>query len=101
MSQRYYDKTFKSKHIFNLSFSLYMEKYTMYSQKQHCCLFSQNLLQHQTPDMRSLSMDLPPIPKSDSAEAFLKDAPQENSELLYCQYLLGATEMKLILKGVL
>ncbi len=51
--------------------------------------------------MRSLSMDLPPIPKSDSAEAFLKDAPQENSELLYCQYLLGATEMKLILKGVL
>lgn len=46
-------------------------------------------------------MDLPPIPKSDSAEAFLKDAPQENSKLLYCQYLLRATEMKLILKGVL
>lgn len=45
-------------------------------------------------------MDLPPIPKSDRAEAFLKDAPQENSELLYCQYLLGATKMKLILKGV-
>ncbi|XP_040887756.1 sperm-associated antigen 17 [Toxotes jaculatrix] len=36
----------------------------------------QNLLQHQTPDMRSLSTHLPPIPKSDSAEAFLKDAPQ-------------------------
>lgn len=46
-------------------------------------------------------MDLPPIPKSDSAEAFLKDAPQDNSKLLYCQYLLGATEMKLILKVVL
>ncbi|XP_031140996.1 sperm-associated antigen 17 isoform X4 [Sander lucioperca] len=42
-------------------------------------LLYQNLLQHQTPDMRSLSMDLPPIPKSDSAEAFLKDAPQENT----------------------
>ncbi|KAF3836958.1 hypothetical protein F7725_004422 [Dissostichus mawsoni] len=39
----------------------------------------QELLQHQTPDMRSLSMDLPPIPRSDSAEDFLKDAPQENS----------------------
>ncbi|XP_070710647.1 sperm-associated antigen 17 [Pempheris klunzingeri] len=39
----------------------------------------QDLLQHQTPNMRSLSMDLPPIPKSDSVEAFLKDAPQENS----------------------
>ncbi|XP_056225932.1 sperm-associated antigen 17 isoform X2 [Seriola aureovittata] len=39
----------------------------------------QNLLQHQTPDMRRLSMDLPPIPRSDSAETFLKDAPQENT----------------------
>ncbi|XP_051284825.1 sperm-associated antigen 17 isoform X4 [Dicentrarchus labrax] len=39
----------------------------------------QNLLQHQIPDMMSLSMDLPPIPKSDSAEAFLKDAPLENT----------------------
>ncbi|GLD53655.1 sperm-associated antigen 17 isoform X1, partial [Lates japonicus] len=39
----------------------------------------QNLLQQRTPDMRSLSMELPPIPKSDSAEAFLKDAPQENT----------------------
>ncbi|KAK1889974.1 Sperm-associated antigen 17 [Dissostichus eleginoides] len=39
----------------------------------------QELLQHQTPDMRSLSMDLPPIPRSDSAEDFLKDAPQENT----------------------
>ncbi|XP_063756379.1 sperm-associated antigen 17 [Eleginops maclovinus] len=39
----------------------------------------QELLQHQTPDMRSLSMDLPPIPPSDSAEDFLKDAPQENT----------------------
>ncbi|XP_026208160.1 sperm-associated antigen 17 isoform X3 [Anabas testudineus] len=37
----------------------------------------QDLLQHQTPDMRALSMDLPPIPKSESAELFLKDAPQE------------------------
>ncbi|XP_044039721.1 sperm-associated antigen 17 isoform X2 [Siniperca chuatsi] len=40
----------------------------------------QNLLQHHTSDMmRNLSMDLPPIPKSDSGEAFLKDAPQENT----------------------
>ncbi|XP_071333844.1 sperm-associated antigen 17 isoform X2 [Trachinotus anak] len=39
----------------------------------------QNLLLHQTPDMRRLSMDVPPIPRSDSAEAFLKDAPQENT----------------------
>ncbi|XP_045921356.1 sperm-associated antigen 17 isoform X4 [Micropterus dolomieu] len=39
----------------------------------------QNLLQHQTGDMRSISMDLPPIPKSDSAEAFPKDDPQENT----------------------
>lgn len=46
-------------------------------------------------------MDLPPIPKSDSAQAFLKDAPQENSKLLYRQYLRRATKMKLILKGVL
>lgn len=51
--------------------------------------------------MRSLSMDLPPFPKSDSAEAFLTDAPQESSKLLYCQYLLGATKMKLILNCVL
>ncbi|XP_047456717.1 sperm-associated antigen 17 isoform X2 [Mugil cephalus] len=33
----------------------------------------------QTPDMRSLSMDLPPIPTSHSAESFLKDAPQEST----------------------
>ncbi|XP_050932117.1 sperm-associated antigen 17 isoform X1 [Lates calcarifer] len=39
----------------------------------------QNLLQQRTPDMRSLSMELPPIPKSDSAETFLKDAPQEDT----------------------
>nr|XP_046236431.1 sperm-associated antigen 17 isoform X2 [Scatophagus argus] len=39
----------------------------------------QNLLQYQTPDLRSLSMDLPLITKSDSPEAFLKDAPQENT----------------------
>ncbi|KAM9335587.1 sperm-associated antigen 17 [Symphorus nematophorus] len=39
----------------------------------------QNLLQQQPPDMRSLSMDLPPIPRSDSSEAFLKDAPQEGT----------------------
>ncbi|XP_049923564.1 sperm-associated antigen 17 isoform X3 [Epinephelus moara] len=38
----------------------------------------QNLQQPQTPDMRSLSLELPPIPKSDSAEDFMKDAPQEN-----------------------
>ncbi|XP_034425328.1 sperm-associated antigen 17 isoform X1 [Hippoglossus hippoglossus] len=36
-------------------------------------------LQNQAPDMKRLSMDLPPIPKSDCAEAFLKDAPQENT----------------------
>ncbi|XP_028285189.1 sperm-associated antigen 17 [Parambassis ranga] len=39
----------------------------------------QGLLPHEIPDMRMLSMDLPPIPKSDSAEAFLKDAPQEDT----------------------
>ncbi|XP_067379815.1 sperm-associated antigen 17 [Channa argus] len=39
----------------------------------------QSLLQQQTPDMRALSMDLPPFPKSDSFEAFLKDDPQENA----------------------
>ncbi|XP_035479938.2 sperm-associated antigen 17 isoform X2 [Scophthalmus maximus] len=39
----------------------------------------QNLLQNQTPDMRRLSMDLPPIPKSDKAEAFLTVTPQENT----------------------
>ncbi|XP_042368348.1 sperm-associated antigen 17 [Plectropomus leopardus] len=33
----------------------------------------------QAPDMRSLSMDLPPIPKSDSGEAVLEDAPQEST----------------------
>ncbi|XP_054457183.1 LOW QUALITY PROTEIN: sperm-associated antigen 17 [Anoplopoma fimbria] len=38
----------------------------------------QNLL-HDMPDMRCLSMDLPPIPKSGSTEAFLKDAPQEKT----------------------
>lgn len=58
----------------------------------------QELLQHQTPDMRSLSMGLPPVPRSDSAEDFLKDAPQENSRLLYCQHSPAATEMKLIWK---
>ncbi|CAB1452349.1 unnamed protein product [Pleuronectes platessa] len=36
-------------------------------------------LPNQAPDMKRLSMDLPPIPKSDSAEPFLKDAPQENT----------------------
>ncbi|XP_044196890.1 sperm-associated antigen 17 isoform X3 [Thunnus albacares] len=39
----------------------------------------QNLLQHQTPDMRRLSMHLPPIPKADNTETFPKDAPQENT----------------------
>ena len=46
-------------------------------------------------------MDLPLIPKSDSAEAFLREAPQENSKLLYYQYLLGATKIEVILKGFL
>lgn len=46
-------------------------------------------------------MDVPPIPKSDSADVILKDAPQENSKLLYCQYLQGATDMELILKALL
>ncbi|XP_074555058.1 sperm-associated antigen 17 [Halichoeres trimaculatus] len=36
-------------------------------------------LTHQRPDMRTLSMALPPIPRSESAEADLKDAPQENT----------------------
>ncbi|KAM7377443.1 hypothetical protein PAMA_013973 [Pampus argenteus] len=40
----------------------------------------QNLLQDQTPDMRRLSMHLPPIPKTDNTETILKDAPQKNSE---------------------
>ncbi|XP_056156134.1 sperm-associated antigen 17 [Lampris incognitus] len=31
----------------------------------------------QEPDMRSLSMDLPPFPKTDESKAFLRDAPQE------------------------
>ncbi|KAE8279015.1 Sperm-associated antigen 17 Projection protein PF6-like protein [Larimichthys crocea] len=39
----------------------------------------QNLLEHQTPDMRSRSMDVPPIPKSDSADGILKDTPQEST----------------------
>ncbi|CAJ1086379.1 sperm-associated antigen 17 isoform X2 [Xyrichtys novacula] len=34
---------------------------------------------HQRPDMKSLSMALPPMSKSDSAEAFLKYAPQETT----------------------
>lgn len=38
----------------------------------------QDLLQHQTPDMRALSMSLPPLQKSDSVELFLKDAPQDS-----------------------
>ncbi|KAM3590203.1 uncharacterized protein V6R79_005781 [Siganus canaliculatus] len=37
----------------------------------------QNL--QQTPDMRRLSMDLPPFPKSESAPAFLRDAPTEST----------------------
>uniref|UniRef100_A0A8C3A3I6 Sperm associated antigen 17 n=1 Tax=Cyclopterus lumpus TaxID=8103 RepID=A0A8C3A3I6_CYCLU len=51
--------------------------------KETQLLVFQTLLQHQMPDMRSLSMDLPPLPKSGSPEAFLKDAPQEKSKLLY------------------
>ncbi|XP_039458948.1 sperm-associated antigen 17 isoform X2 [Oreochromis aureus] len=39
----------------------------------------ESLLQQQIPDMRSLSMALPPFPKSDSTEGFLKDAPQEET----------------------
>ncbi|KAM3857608.1 sperm-associated antigen 17-like [Diretmus argenteus] len=38
-----------------------------------------SLLHHQTPDMRSLFLDLPPVPKADDAQVFLKDAPQEKS----------------------
>ncbi|XP_029931600.1 sperm-associated antigen 17 [Myripristis murdjan] len=34
----------------------------------------------QTPDMRRLTMDLPPCPRTDDAEAFLQDAPQENPQ---------------------
>ncbi|XP_034532729.1 sperm-associated antigen 17 isoform X2 [Notolabrus celidotus] len=34
---------------------------------------------HQKPDMRSPSMALPPIPRSDSADAMLRDAPQEST----------------------
>lgn len=37
------------------------------------------MLQRQMPDMRSSSMDLPPLPKSGSTEEFLKDAPQEKT----------------------
>lgn len=46
--------------------------------------------------MKRLSMHLPPIPKADNTVAFLKDAPQENSKLLYCQCLLQLTKMKLL-----
>ncbi|XP_068444068.1 sperm-associated antigen 17 isoform X2 [Clinocottus analis] len=42
-------------------------------------LLYQNLLQQKRPDVRSLSMDLPPLPKACSIEAFLKDAPQEKT----------------------
>ncbi|KAM3857606.1 sperm-associated antigen 17-like [Diretmus argenteus] len=38
-----------------------------------------SLLHHQTPDMRSLFLDLPPVPKADDAQVFLKDALQEKS----------------------
>lgn len=44
-------------------------------------------------------MDLPPIPKSDSTEAFLKDAPRDSGEILHCQYLLGTSDMKLTFTG--
>ncbi|XP_054862915.1 sperm-associated antigen 17 [Amphiprion ocellaris] len=37
------------------------------------------LLEPQIPDMRRLSMDLPSVPKSDSAATFLKDAPQDST----------------------
>ncbi|XP_060922240.1 sperm-associated antigen 17 isoform X2 [Limanda limanda] len=36
-------------------------------------------LQNQAPNMKRLSMDLPLIPKSHCAQAFLKNAPQENT----------------------
>uniref|UniRef100_A0A3Q1HUT0 Sperm-associated antigen 17-like n=1 Tax=Acanthochromis polyacanthus TaxID=80966 RepID=A0A3Q1HUT0_9TELE len=39
----------------------------------------ESLLEPQIPDMRRLSMDLPPVPKSYSADTFLKDAPQEST----------------------
>ncbi|XP_008296225.1 sperm-associated antigen 17 [Stegastes partitus] len=39
----------------------------------------QSLLEPGIPDMRRLSMDLPPVPKSDRADTFLKDAPQESA----------------------
>ncbi|XP_026155171.1 sperm-associated antigen 17 isoform X2 [Mastacembelus armatus] len=39
----------------------------------------QSLLQQQTPAMMSLSKHLAPIARSDGAEAFLKDAPQETT----------------------
>ncbi|TMS02420.1 Sperm-associated antigen 17 [Larimichthys crocea] len=44
-----------------------------------CPKVLENLLEHQTPDMRSRSMDVPPIPKSDSADGILKDTPQEST----------------------
>lgn len=53
----------------------------VYKNTKHRFWFSQSLLQQQIPDMRSLSMALPPFPKSDSTEGFLKDAPQEDSKL--------------------
>ncbi|KAM4611571.1 sperm-associated antigen 17 [Polymixia lowei] len=37
-------------------------------------------LHHHQPDMRSLSMNLPPFPKMDDAEAFLKEDLQENTQ---------------------
>ncbi|XP_065806901.1 sperm-associated antigen 17 [Labrus bergylta] len=40
---------------------------------------STSTLQHQRPDMKSLSMALPPILRSDSVEVILKDAPQETT----------------------
>ncbi|XP_069374874.1 sperm-associated antigen 17 isoform X3 [Paralichthys olivaceus] len=58
--------------------ALRMESIVPYFHLENIPLY-QNLLQNQAPDMKSLSMDLPPIPKSDSAGAFLKDAPQENT----------------------
>ncbi|XP_029026563.1 sperm-associated antigen 17 isoform X3 [Betta splendens] len=42
----------------------------------------QDLLQQQVPDMKALSMNLPPTPKSDSVELFLIDAPQDTARPL-------------------
>ncbi|XP_029382247.1 sperm-associated antigen 17 [Echeneis naucrates] len=69
--------TVSNESITNAKKTKWHERLTQY--RQELCE-EKDLFQHQTPDMKRLSMNLPPCTRRDKDESFLKDLPKENNE---------------------